>query len=203
VLITPPTGIPGLVASTSVAQKINFTCRASQIPASTVAAVDVPYFGRKVKVAGDRTFDDWSVTIINDEDYLVRVFMEAWSNALNTMQSNIRLAQAINGPTGALGSGYKSNALVTAYGKNGTVIGAYDFVGIFPTQVSAMGMDWENTNAVQTFDVVFAYDYWVPASNPIATGSAPVTPLGTLPQSSPPLPTAVSTQPTTTPTYTV
>ena len=124
---------------------------------------------------------------MNDEDYLVRVFMESWSNALNTLQSNVRLAQAINGPTGTIGSGYKSNALVTAYGKNGSVIGAYDFVGIFPTTIGAMGMDWDNTNTIQTFDVTFAYDYWVPASNPQATGSTPVTPLGSEAQNTPPL----------------
>lgn len=72
-------------------RRFSFTCRATSIPSSTVQAVEVPYFGRTVKLAGDRTFDNWNVTVMNDEDYTVRNAFEDWSNALNSMVGNQRL----------------------------------------------------------------------------------------------------------------
>ena len=70
--------LPIQVGSQAVTNKIMFTCRASSIPASTVGIIEVPYFGRKIKLSGDRTYDNWSVTIINDEDYSVRNAFEGW-----------------------------------------------------------------------------------------------------------------------------
>lgn len=64
--------------------KVPFMCRAAEIPASTLGFVEVPYFGRRIKLAGDRTFQPWTVTIINDEDFLIRNAVENWSNAMNT-----------------------------------------------------------------------------------------------------------------------
>lgn len=152
-----------------VSQRFTFTCRASSIPASVVDSINVPYFGRQIKVAGDRTFQDWTVTVMNDEDYVVRDTFEAWSNAMNTMAGNKR---AISAGNGTVGSGYKVDAYITHFGKGGaygsastgedTVIKQYQFVGLFPVDVAAMALDWETTNQIQTFDVVFAYDYWVP-----------------------------------------
>lgn len=140
--------------------KFTFTCRASEVPAATVDSINVPYFGRQVKLAGDRTFADWSVTVMNDEDYLVRNMFEDWSNKINQLVGNVKLLPA---------NTYKNtDALVTQFSKDGSVIRAYNFVGIFPVQVSNMALDWDNTNAIQTFDVTFAYDYWVPVQ---VTGS--------------------------------
>ena len=140
--------------------KFVFTCRASEVPAATVDSINVPYFGRQVKLAGDRTFADWSVTVMNDEDYLVRNMFEDWSNKINQLVGNVKLLA---------GNSYKNtDALVTQFSKDGSVIRAYNFVGIFPVQVSNMALDWDNTNAIQTFDVTFAYDYWVPVQ---VTGS--------------------------------
>jgi hypothetical protein len=134
--------------------KFTFTCRASEIPAATVESINVPYFGRQIKLAGDRTFADWNVTVMNDEDYLVRNMFEDWSNQINQLVGNVKLLP---------GNTYKNtDALVTQFSKDGVPIRAYNFVGIFPIQVSNMGLDWDNTNTIQTFDVTFAYDYWVP-----------------------------------------
>jgi hypothetical protein len=135
-------------------EKFTFTCRASEVPASTVESIDVPYFGRKIKLAGDRSFADWSVTVMNDEDYLVRNMFEDWSNKINQLAGNRKLLS---------NNSYKfSDALVTQFSKDGSPIRAYNFVGIFPVQVSNMALDWDNTNTIQTFDVTFAYDYWIP-----------------------------------------
>lgn len=111
-------------------------------------------------MAGDREFGDWSVTIFNDEDYQVRQAIEAWSNAINTLQGNVRLL-----PQGDNSNvGYKTNATIRAYGKAGNPISQYNFVGIYPTTIDAMDMDWEDTNKIQTFNVTFAYDYWTPVA---------------------------------------
>jgi hypothetical protein len=138
--------------------KLRFTCRATSIPASTIGEVAVPYFGRQIKLAGDRVFANWSVTVMNDEDYSVRDAFEVWHNSINTIISNRK--------TGIAPNGYKSGiATVTQYSKEGSAIKQYDFINIFPLNLDEMGLDWDATNQIQTFGVTFAYDYWVPADS--------------------------------------
>jgi|TARA_R110000787_G_scaffold113188_3_gene222338 hypothetical protein len=134
--------------------KVPFMVKAAQIPASTTGVIEVPYFGRKIKVAGDRTFAEWTVTIINDEDFLIRNAMEQWSNSINSHAGNIR----------EFGSAspllYKSNAQITQFSKTGVPIREYTFNGMFPTEVSAIEMAWETTDAIEEFTVTFQYDFW-------------------------------------------
>ena len=146
-ILVPPAAIDG-----SVAEKLTFTCRAASIPASTVGQIEVPYFGRKIKLSGDRTFADWSITVMNDEDYSVRKMFEEWLFVLNSHEANYRSASFNN---------YKAlDSVVNHYGKSGDIINSYTFVGLFPTEVSAMELDWDTTNSIQTFSVNLAYDYW-------------------------------------------
>jgi hypothetical protein len=150
------TGIPqGLGIGNATLDKFNFTCRAANLPAATIASIDVGYFGRKIKIAGDRTFTDWTVTVMNDEDFLVRSMFEKWSNAINALQFNIR-------STGAADSNYKAEMQVTQYAKTGRISREYAIIGAFPTSVDAIALDWDTTNQVETFNVTFAYDYWLP-----------------------------------------
>jgi len=134
--------------------KVPFMVKAAAIPASTLGSIEVPYFGRKIKVAGDRTFAEWTVTIINDEDFLIRNAMEQWSNSINSHAGNIR----------EFGSAspllYKSNAQITQFSKTGVPIREYTFNGMFPTEVSAIEMAWETTDAIEEFTVTFQYDFW-------------------------------------------
>lgn len=158
----------GFGSATSAGERqLRFVCSASSIPASSIASIDVPYFGRKVKVSGDRTFADWNVNIMNDEDYVVRRAFEEWHTAINEIIQNIKIASQ---PGEAAPTGYKGIATVTHYGKQGNPISQYQFVNIFPTQIEAMALDWNSTNTIQTFGVTFAYDYWLPFS--AAGGSA-------------------------------
>ena len=159
VVITFPSNIAGV--SVEAIERIQFLCRASSVPASSIASVPVPYFGRQVKVAGDRTFSDWSVTIMNDEDYVVRNAFEAWHNSINSIISN-RRADNTSGESAVDGSGYKGTAYVQQYSKNGDIIKQYRFDNIFPVNVDEMGLDWDATNTIQTFGVTFAYDWWIP-----------------------------------------
>jgi len=153
VFLTPPSGItftPGSV------EKFRFLCQGAELPAANIDAIDVPYFGRTIKVSGDRTFADWTTTVMNDEDFAVRSMFEKWSNSLNTFESNIRRPQ-LDGE-----SSYKATLECIQYAKTGERIRAYEIVGAFPTAVDAISLGWETTNTIETFSVTFAYDYWLP-----------------------------------------
>ena len=128
--------------------------RSAQLPESSLGLIEVPYFGRKVKLAGDRTFGDWTVTVINDEDFLIRNAMEEWSSKINSNQTNLR----------SFGSAapllYKSTAEVTQFSKTGVPIRSYKFNGIFPTSISAIDLNWGDTDSIEEFNITFQYDWW-------------------------------------------
>lgn len=134
--------------------KVPFLVRAAQIPASTLGLIEVPYFGRKIRMAGDRTFADWTVTVINDEDFAIRNAMEQWSNQIQTHQGNLRQFGS------ASPSAYKAQAQVTQFSKTGNAIRTYTFNGIFPTEISPIEMDWNATDTIEEFTVTFQYDWW-------------------------------------------
>ncbi|NDH48943.1 MAG: hypothetical protein EBY41_00060 [Proteobacteria bacterium] len=134
--------------------KVPFMVQAAQIPQSTLGLIEVPYFGRKVRLAGDRVFGDWTVTVINDEDFLIRNAMEEWSNNINTHQGNIRSFGA------ASPSLYKAQAQVTQFAKTGAPIRTYTFNGIFPTDISPIELDWNATDQIEQFTVTFQFDWW-------------------------------------------
>jgi hypothetical protein len=134
--------------------KMPFLARAAQLPASQLGRIEVPYFGRRLKLAGDREFADWTVTIINDEDFLIRNALEEWSNKINTLQGNLRSF----GSSSALL--YKSQAQVTQFSKTGVPVRTYQFSGIFPVDISAIDVDWSAIDQIEEFQVTFAYDWW-------------------------------------------
>ena len=152
----PPNGI---AFNTGTLEKFTFTCRAAQLPASAVGTIEVPYFGRKVKLAGDRVFQSWQVTVMNDEDFDVRNLFETWSNYLNTHETNIRrTSEELQ---------YKSELEVVQFSKGGPTndgipIRSYLLAGAFPTVISPIALDWNSTDQIETFDVTFEYDYWLP-----------------------------------------
>jgi hypothetical protein len=135
--------------------KFRFLCRSAELPESTVAPIEIPYFGRKIKVAGDRTFGDWSVTVMNDEDFSVRSMFETWSNAMNRLVSNVR-DPSINQEQ------YKTDLEVIQYGKDGTEIRSYAFIGAFPTSISSIPVSWDSQSQIEEFSVTFSYDFWIP-----------------------------------------
>jgi hypothetical protein len=133
--------------------QVPFFCQAAELPAATVSAIPMSYFGRQINVAGNRTYGAWTPTIINDEDFAVRNAMEQWNNAINAFQRNINTAG------GSAPSLYKANAQVLQYSKTGDLLREYQIVGMFPTEVSSIALSWAD-EAVETFSVTFAYDYW-------------------------------------------
>jgi hypothetical protein len=141
-----PSGISGRGLN-----KVSLMCRATQLPPAIVESIPVGYFGRDIKVSGDRTFPDWTVSIINDEDFLIRDMMENWSVYQNSMVENIRE-----------GLDYKQSAIITQYGKGGNILKEYEMVGIFPTTVGPIELSWDNKNQIEMFDTTFALDWWEP-----------------------------------------
>ena len=135
-------------------QKTTFMAKAAQLPGSTVNQVPVYYFGRETKFAGNRTFADWSLTIINDEDFVVRNSIESWMNSINSNVSNVRA------PAASRPAGYTTDATVTQYGKTGDVLKTYNFVGLFPVDLAPIELDWGSNDAMEEFQVTFAYQYW-------------------------------------------
>jgi hypothetical protein len=133
--------------------KVQFLCSATSLPESTLGNVPVPYFGRVINFAGDRTYSPWTVTVMNDEDFLVRNALEEWSNAINQRQQNTRLPSASN-------QLYKSTATVRQFNKAGTAVRSYKFNGIYPSTIQPIGLDWSDTNQFERFQVTFTYDWW-------------------------------------------
>ena len=145
-------------------QKVPFMCKAASIPAATMTPVQVSYFGRPLKFAGNRTFDDWEVTIINDEDFLVRKSLELWNQALNTFEGNVR------DPAYPSPNSYKADAEVVHYGKTGNVIRTYKLIGLFPITIGQIDLSWDTADAIEEYPVTFAYDYWTTTGSGVNLG---------------------------------
>ena len=134
--------------------KYNFMCRTAQLPGSTVNQVPVNYFGRELKFAGNRTFTDWTLQIINDEDFTIRRSLESWMNSINSHAGNIRAGNAQNP------SSYSVDATVQQYGKTGEVIKTYKFVGMFPIDIAPIDLDWGSNDVIEEYSATFAFQYW-------------------------------------------
>lgn len=143
---TPPAQQP------RIPENLKFFVEAAQLPASNLGLIQVPYFGRIIKLAGDRQFEPWTVTVINDESFNIRDVMEGWSSRINNLQQNTR--------TYSNEKDYKSSATVTQYGKNGDKLRAYKFEGLFPQVVGAIDLNWQSMDEIERFQVTFEYDYY-------------------------------------------
>lgn len=131
--------------------KTPFMVKAASLPEFTIGKIPVPYFGRTINVPGDRVWLDWTTTVINDEDFLVRDGLERWSNQMNAFERNV--AQAGSNP-----NNYKSQAIIRAFGKDGTVLREYQLNGAFPTSVTGIDTDWAATDTIAEFQVVWSFD---------------------------------------------
>ena len=139
---------------TQASQKTSFMAKGSQLPGSTIGQIPMYYFGRELKFAGNRTFTDWSLQVINDEDFVIRNSLESWMNSINSHTTNVRNGAAINA------SEYSVDAIVTQYSKTGQQLKSYKFVGVFPIDVAAIDLDWGTNDAVEEFSATFAFQYW-------------------------------------------
>lgn len=138
----------------TASQKLTFMCKTAQLPGATVNPVPIYYFGREIKVAGNRTFPEWSISVINDEDFQIRTAFELWLNGMNSHRGNLR------NPSAGNPEGYTQDATVTQYGKVGDVLRRYKFVGMFPNDVSPIDVDWGANDTIEEFAVTLSYQWW-------------------------------------------
>ena len=147
-------------------ENFRFLCKAAQLPGSNVTPIDVPFRGRTLKVAGDRTIDPWSVTIINDEDFSHRRAFEAWAQ-------NIAQYGDHSGMTNP--ADYMGNAIVYQLGRsesvqqgtnttgdNSRILAQYRFIDIFPTNVSPIELSYDGGDTIEEFTVDFQVQYYFP-----------------------------------------
>jgi len=142
---------PGIApASSVVLDKSRFLVKAANLPASNIAPIAVPFRGRTLQVAGDRTFDSWTVTIMNDTDFSIRSAFENWMNKINRVSDS-------TGETDP--SSYTADAFVYQLDRDGSTLRAYHFYDIFPSQVGSIALDYE-TSTIQQFTVEFQILWW-------------------------------------------
>ena len=129
----------------------SFLCKAAQLPASVMNVIEVPFRGRQLKIAGDRTFETWTVTVLNDTDFNVRNAMERWMNGINAHAANTGLTNPVD---------YEADLIVEQLDKDGETVKTYQFRGCFPTNVSAIDVAYETVDTIEEFTVEFQVQYW-------------------------------------------
>ena len=162
---------PDLVGNGSATEDGEFLIKAAEIPAANLGNIPVPFRGRVLPVAGDRTFDPWTITVINDTDFTIRDRMERWSNFINDIQTTQGEVNPEN---------YQTNATVKQLGRFGDTSGGstipslrqYNFVGIYPNAVSSIPLDYGATDQIEEFQVTFNYLFYEIVGGADATGTS-------------------------------
>lgn len=147
--------------------KSTFMVNSAQLPESNLGTAPLFYFGREVKLAGNRTYTPWTVNVINDEDFIIRNAMESWFEGINSPEGNIRDVRAAT-----LDGGYGVDARVTQYSKTGVPIKTYKFVGLFPVNISPIDLNWQSNDTIEEFSVTFDYQYWVDGGSDLGAALA-------------------------------
>ena len=135
-----------------------YMCKAAQLPASVIANIDIPFRGRIFKVAGDRTIEPWSITVINDEDFRIRKAMEEWVDRIAKLENNLGAtdpsAYMVNAKVFQLGRGANPSSSTNA-GNANAVLREYEFIDIFPTSVSSIDLSYDSSDTIEEFVVDF------------------------------------------------
>lgn len=142
----------------------SFMIKGASLPASVIAPIEVPFRGRKLKIAGDRTFEPWTITVINDTGMEIRRAFERWMHLINANQENVSNYQS------AVGSlGYMTDMEVVQLDRSGDEIGThrYTIIDAFPTNISAVELNYETNDAIEEFTVELNYQYWTSADTTV------------------------------------
>ena len=142
---------PGYAQVGGEIEDLAFLCRSTTIPAMNVGVVNVPFRGRQIKIAGDRTFDEWSITVLNDTNFKLRNAFERWQNGINNMTDNEGLTNPVD---------YQVDAFVDHLDRNGNTIKSYTLRGLYPIQIAAIDLNFDEATAIEEFSVTFAYQYF-------------------------------------------
>jgi hypothetical protein len=143
---------PGAVGvDNDTLQRARFLVKAAALPASTVAPIDVPFRGRILKIAGDRTFETWTITVINDVDFSIRSACEKWMNTINKMNDGTGLTDP---------EAYQADAYVYQLARDGGILRSYHFYDVFPTNISTIDLSYETTDTIEEFTVELQVQWW-------------------------------------------
>jgi|TARA_B100001094_G_scaffold332557_1_gene405162 hypothetical protein len=157
---------PGdLSISNNVVNEARFMVKAAALPASNIAPIDVAFRGRLLKVAGDRTFDTWTITVLNDTDFGIRGAFERWMNSIN------RVTDA----TGAVNpSDYQADAFVYQLDRDGSVLRKYKFHDVFPTNISQIDLSYDSSDTLEEFTVELQVLFWTAAADNAGGGAGDI-----------------------------
>ena len=142
---------PGYAAVGGETESMAFLCSSTILPTSELGEIAVNFRGRPIYMAGDRTFQTWTTTIINDTDFLIKNAIERWSNGINNMTDNEGLTNPAD---------YQVDAFVDQLDRNGATLKSYTLRGVFPTTVASIPLEYAEVTEVEQFQVDFAYNYF-------------------------------------------
>ena len=142
---------PGFAAVGGETRVMSFLCKATNLPGMTLGEVPVPFRGRQLFIAGDRVFDAWTTTIMNDTDFLIRNAMERWMNGINALSDNSGLENP---------SDYQVDAFVDQLDRAGQVIKSYTFRGLWPLTIAPIELAYDGNDAVEEFEVTYRYQFF-------------------------------------------
>ena len=142
---------PGFAAVGGESRTMSYLCKATNLPGMTLGEVAVPFRGRVLYIAGDRTFETWTTTIMNDTDFAIRNAMERWMNEINSMSDNSGLENP---------SDYQVDSFVDQLDRAGQVIKSYTFRGLFPITIANIDLGYDTYDAVEEFEVTYRYQFF-------------------------------------------
>ena len=138
-------------ADANVLDKARFLVKTAALPASNISPIEVPFRGRTLKIAGDRTFDTWTITVINDTDFAIRSAFEKWMNTINRVSDNTGITDP---------AAYQADAYVYQLDRDGSTLRAYHFYDIFPTNLSAIDLSYESGGDIEQFTAEMQVQWW-------------------------------------------
>ena len=142
---------PGYASVGGEIEELAFLCRATSIPSMEITNINVPFRGRAIKIAGDRTIPSWSVTVYNDTNFKLRDAFERWQNGINNMSDNEGLTNPVD---------YQVDAFLDHLDRNGNTIKSYTLRGVFPTGIAGIPLDYEEAGAIEQFEVTLEYQFF-------------------------------------------
>jgi hypothetical protein len=152
-----PQGLADVPADTQITDML---CKAAALPASNLGVIEVPYRGRTVKIAGDRTFDTWTATFINDRNFAIRHAMESWMEAINSHEANTATKYVPEFANTGYLADLKVKQLERDGNVNGSILREYTLLGCFPTNISQIDLAYDSNDQIEDFTVEFQLQYW-------------------------------------------
>jgi hypothetical protein len=156
----------GIINNASLVNLGKFTVRAANLPSSQIGVIEVPFRGRVLKIAGDRTFEPWTITIQNDSNFALRNAFELWASSIQAYNENFTSAAGLGDADDSTGyfADMKVHQLARDIkdGNRPKVLKSYKFYNIFPSNIAAIDLDYGNNDAIEEFTVELQVQYWTP-----------------------------------------